>query len=42
MEFKILIRQPWKLLICALFLAATLLAGLVFAIQYRRDGASRG
>ena len=40
MEIKILFRQPWKLLICALFLAATLLAGLVFAIQYRLDGVS--
>lgn len=40
MSLKILFRQPWKLLICALFLAATLLAGLVFAIQYRLDGVS--
>ena len=40
MSLKILFRQPWKLLICALFLAATMLAGLVFAIQYRLDGVS--
>ena len=40
MEIKILFRQPWKLLICALFLAATLLAGLVFAIQCQLDGVS--